>query len=147
LGSFQPAMAQQRQNSPALTPAWSVLRREPWRFEFFIKNPSHYSCVSLTLVETPPHFLLFTSRSPRQRTAGNRAPTSSYRPDHSMTGALLRLRPNSSPNKRFPSTNFTIGPLTRSVHGDRGHDGQSNVFPVIQGSLTQSNWSRSIRRN
>jgi hypothetical protein len=146
LGSFQPAMAQQRQNSPVRTPARLVLRREPWRFEFFIKNPSNYSSVSLTLAETLPHFLLFTSRSPRRRTAGNRAPTSSYRPDHSMTGALLRLRPNSSPKKRFPSTNFTIEPLSRSVHGDNGHDGQSNAFPVIQGSLTQSNWLRSIRR-
>jgi hypothetical protein len=128
------------------TPARSVLRKEPWRFEFFIKNPSHYFSVLLTLAETPPRFLLFTFCSPRRRTTGNRAPASLYRPDHSMIGALLRLRPNSSPNKSFPSSNFTIGPVTRSVHGDRGHDEQSNAFPAIQGILTQSNWSRSIRR-
>jgi hypothetical protein len=146
LGSFQPATTQQRQNSPARTPARSILRREPWRFEFFIKNPSHYSFVSLTLVETPPRFLLFTSRSPRRRTAGNRAPTSSYWPDHSMVGALLRLGPYSSPNKCFPSTNFTSGALTHFVYGDSRHNGQHNAFPAIQGGLTQSNWSRSIRR-
>jgi hypothetical protein len=131
LGSFQPETAQRRQNSPARAPARSVLRREPWRFEFFIKNPSHYSSVSLTLAETPPHFHLITSRSPRRRTAENRAPVSTYRSDHSMTGALLRLRPNSSPNKCFPSINFINGALTRSVHGDSGHNGQHNVFPTI----------------
>ena len=113
------------------TPARSVLRKEPWRFEFFIKNPSHYSSVSLTLAETPPRFHLFTSYSTRRRTSGNRALASSYRPDHSMTGALLRLRPNSSPNKSFPSINFTNGALARSVHGDRVINGQSNAFPAI----------------
>jgi hypothetical protein len=118
----------------------------PGGLNFFMKNPSYHSSVSLTFAETPSRFLLFTSRSPRRRTVGNRAPASSYCPDYSMTGALLRMRPNSGSNKSFPSTNFTIGPLTRSIHGDSGHDGQSNAFPVIQGSLTQSNWSRSIRR-
>ena len=131
LGSFQSETAQQRQNSPAHAPARSVLRREPWRFEISIKNPSHCSSVSLTLAETPSRFHLFTTCGPRRRTAENRAPASSYRPDHSMTGALLRLRPNSSPNKSFPSTNFTNGALTRSVHGDSGHDGQSDTFPAI----------------
>jgi hypothetical protein len=47
-----------------------------------------------------------------------------------MTGALLRLRPNLSPNKCFPSINFTSGALTRYVHGDRAINGQSNVFLV-----------------
>jgi hypothetical protein len=131
LGSLQPATAQQRQNSPPRAPARSVLCREPWWFEISIKNPSHCSSVSLTLAKTPPRFHLFTSRSPRRRTAGKRAPTSSYRPDHSMTDALLRLRPNSSPNKSFPSTNFTNRALTRSIHGGNGHHGQSNTFPAI----------------
>jgi hypothetical protein len=112
-------------------PARSVLRREPWRFEISIKSPSHYSSVSLTLAETPPRFHLFTSCSTRRRTSGNRALASSYRPDHSMTGALLRLRLNSSPNKSFPSNNFTNGALTRSVHGGSGHNGQHDVFPAI----------------
>jgi hypothetical protein len=114
--------------------ALSYLHREPWRFEILIKNPFYCSSVSLTLAETPPRFLLFTSRSPRQRTTGNRAPASLHRPIHATTNALLRLRPNSSPNKSFPSTNFTIGPLTRSVHGDNGHHGQSNAFPRSKGS-------------
>jgi hypothetical protein len=48
-----------------------------------------------------------------------------------MTGALHRLRLNSSLNKSFPSINFTNGALTRSVHGDRVIDGQSNAFPAI----------------
>jgi hypothetical protein len=131
LGSFQSETAQQRQNSPPCTPARSVLHREPWRFEISIKNPSHCSSVSLTLAKTPPRFHLFTTRGPRHRTAENRAPTSSYRLDHSMTGALLRLRPNSSSNKCFPSINFTSGALTRSVHGDSGHNGQHDMFPAI----------------
>jgi hypothetical protein len=74
---------------------------------------------------------LDTTRGPRRRTAENRAPVSSYRPDHLMTGALLWLRPNSSPNKSFPSNNFTNGALTRSVHGDSGHNGQHDVVPAI----------------
>ena len=127
-------------------PALSILHREPWRFKISIKSPSHYSSVSLTLAEIPPRFHLFTFRSPRWRMAGNRTPTSLYRPDHSMTGVLLWQRPNSSPNESFPSTNFINGALARSVHGDSGHDGQSNTFPVIQGTLAQSNWLRSIRR-
>jgi hypothetical protein len=91
----------------------------------------HCSSVSLTLAKTPPRFYLFTTRGPRRRTAENRAPVSSYRLDHSMTGALLWLRPNSSPNKSFPSNNFTNGALTRSVHGDSGHNGQHDVVPTI----------------
>jgi hypothetical protein len=135
LGSFQSETAQQRQNSPARVPARaparSVLRKEPWRFEISIKNPSHCSSVSLTLAKTPSRFHLFTTCGPRRRTAENRAPASSYWPDHSMTGALLRLRPNSSSNKCFPSINFTSGALNRSVHGDSGHNGQHDIFPVI----------------
>jgi hypothetical protein len=127
LGSFQSETAQQRQNSPTR----SVLRREPWRFEISIKNPSHCSSVSLTLAKTPPRFHLFTTRGPRRCTVEKRAPASSYRPDHSMTSALLRLRPNSSSNKCFPSINFTSGALTRSVHGDSGHNGQHDVFLAI----------------
>jgi hypothetical protein len=110
------------------------------------KGSRCYFYVSLTLAKTPPHSDFFTTRSPWRRTAGNRTPTSLYRPDHATTGALLWQRPNSIPNESFPSTKFINGALTRSVRGDSGHDGQSNVFPVIQGSLAQSNWSRSIRR-
>jgi hypothetical protein len=135
LGLFQSETAQQRQNSPARAPARaparSVLCREPWRFEISIKNHFHCSSVSLTLAKTPPRFYLFITRGPRRRPAENRAPTSSYRLDHSMTGALLWLRPNSSPNKSFPSINFTNGALTRSVHGDSGHNGQHDVVPAI----------------
>jgi hypothetical protein len=48
-----------------------------------------------------------------------------------MIGALFRLEPNSSLNKSFPSTNFTNGALTCSVHDDRVINGQSNAFPAI----------------
>ena len=76
--------------------------------------------------------LLFLHR-PKSTTANSagRAPVSLYRPIYSMIGVLLWQRPNSSPNESFPSTNFTNGALTRSVHGDSGHHGQSNAFPMI----------------
>jgi hypothetical protein len=48
------------------------------------------------------------------------APTSLHWPIYSMTSALLWQRPNSRPNEGFPSTNFTNGALTRTVHGDSG---------------------------
>jgi hypothetical protein len=41
-----------------------------------------------------------------------------YRPDFLMMGALLQLKPNSRPNNRFPSTNFTNGALNHPGHGD-----------------------------
>jgi hypothetical protein len=112
-------------------PALSVLQRHPYRFKSQSDSPWHYSYVSLTFARTPPRFYSFTDRSPRQRTAQGQAPVSLHQPIHATTGALLRRRPNSSPNKRFPSTNFTNGALTHSVHGDRVINGQSNVFPAI----------------
>jgi hypothetical protein len=48
-----------------------------------------------------------------------------------MTGALLRLKPNSSLNNSFPSINFTNGAQTRSAHGDRVINEQSNAFSEI----------------
>jgi hypothetical protein len=111
-----------------------------------LKNPSHYSSVSLTFAETPSSFPLFTIPSPRRRTAGNRAPVSLYRPVYSMTGALLWQRPNSSPDKGFPSTNFTNGALTHTIHGDSGHYRQSSAFPLIYGVLVQLAGSGNIRR-
>jgi hypothetical protein len=83
------------------------------------------------LAKTPSRFYSFTVRSPRRRTARGRAPVSLYRLIYSMTNVLLWQRLNSSPNESFPSTNFTNGALTRSVHGDSGHHGQSNAFPAI----------------
>jgi hypothetical protein len=48
-----------------------------------------------------------------------------------MTGALLWLKPNPSPNKCFPSINFTSEALNHLVHGDNADNGGTNVFPVI----------------
>jgi hypothetical protein len=90
-----------------------------------------FPCLTDTLQNTSPEFYFFTARSPRRRTTQGRAPVSLYRPDYLMTGALLQLKPNSSPNNRFPSTNFTNDALTCSVHGDRMIDDQTNAFPAI----------------
>jgi hypothetical protein len=105
----------------------------------------HYLTRSLTLAKRSLHFYFFTVWSPRRRTALGRAPASLYRLDYLRTGALLWPKPNSSPNHRFPSTNFTNGDLTYSVHGDSGHRGHSNVFPTILGTLAQLDGSESIR--
>jgi hypothetical protein len=98
------------------------------------------------VTKTPPEFYFFTARSPRRRTALGRAPVSLYQPVYSMTDVLLWQRPNSSPNEGFPSTNFTNGALTRTVHGDSGHYRQSSAFPLIYGVLVQLAGSGSIRR-
>jgi hypothetical protein len=74
-----------------------------------------------------------------------RAPANLRRPIYSMTGALIRQKPNSRPKDRFPSLNFTKGDLTGSVHGDSGHRRYSHAFPVILGTLAQLGWSGSIR--
>jgi hypothetical protein len=109
----------------------AILHRNPSGFEYLNKNPMDYLTGSLTFAKKPLLFYLFTTRSPRRRTAHGRAPASAYQPNHSMTGVLLRLRPNSNPNKCFPSTNFTIGPLSHSARGDRMINRHSNVFLAI----------------
>jgi hypothetical protein len=97
------------------------------------------------VTKTSLHFYSFTDRSPRPRTAQGRAPMSLYRLEYLRTGILLWQRPNSIPNHCFPSTNFTNGDLTCSVHGDSGHRGHSIVFPAILGTLAQLGESESIR--
>ena len=111
--------------------ALSVLHKRPYRFKNQNGSPRYYSHISLTLAKTPLHFHLFTNHSRRRRTMENRTSASLHWPGHAMTGALLWLRPNSSPNKSFPSINFTNGALTRSFHGDRVINEQSNVFSTI----------------
>jgi hypothetical protein len=129
LNSAQPAYRREKPTRARARKA--VLHRSPQGFEYLKKNLAHYLTESLTFVNKPLDFYLFTACSPRRRTALGRAPVSLHRPIHAMIGALLRRRPNSSPNKCFPSTNFTFGARKRSIHGDSGHDGHSNAFPVI----------------
>jgi hypothetical protein len=130
LGRIWSKSAQKQIKGVPARAAVTTLHREPWRFEISIKSSFHCSSVSLTFANTPLHFYSFTYQGPRRRTTENRAPASLHWPGHAMTGALLRLIPNSSPNKCFPSINFTSEALTRSVHGDHAINGQSNAFPV-----------------
>jgi hypothetical protein len=129
LNSAQPAY--RRGESTRACGRGAVLHQSPQGFEYLRKSPAYYLTRSLTFANKSLHFYLFTVRSPRRQIARGRAPTSLHRPIHAMTGAILWCRPNSSPNKRFPSTNFTNEVRKRSVHGDSGHDGHSNAFPVI----------------
>jgi hypothetical protein len=129
LNSAQPAYS--RGESTLARARGAVLHRSPPGFEYLKKNPAHYLIESLTFAKRSLHFYLFTVRSPRRRTAQGRALVSLHLLIYSMTDVLLWQRPNSSPNESFPSTNFTNGALTRSVHGDSGHDEHSHAFPVI----------------
>jgi hypothetical protein len=129
LNSAQPAYRREKPTRARARRA--VLHRSPHGFEYLKKHPTHYLTESLTFANKPLHFYLFTACSPRRRMALGRAPMSLHRPIHVTIGALLQRRPNSSPNKCFPSTNFTIGARKRSVHGDSGHGGHSNAFLVI----------------
>jgi hypothetical protein len=128
---FWPEPAHIQVKSRPRAPALSVLQKRPYRFKNQNDSPLHYSHISLTLAKTPLHFHLSTTHSPRRRTTENQTPARLHWPGHAMTGALLWLRPNSSPNKSFPSINFTNGALTRFVHGDRVINRQSNAFPTI----------------
>jgi hypothetical protein len=49
----------------APAPALATLRRDTCRFEKPIKNPRHYSHVSLTFALKPLHFYFFTVLGPR----------------------------------------------------------------------------------
>jgi hypothetical protein len=123
------------------------LQGGPRRFEYLRKSPTHYLTGSLTFAKRPLHFYLFTACSPRRRTALGRAPASLHRPIYSMTGTLLWQRPNSRPNEGFPSTNFTNGALTRTVHGDSEYYRQSSTFSLIYGVLVQLAGSGSIEED
>jgi hypothetical protein len=94
------------------------LHRGPWSFEKLVKSPAHYLLVSLTFTPRPlPFLFLHTSRPP---TVDGRAaaPASLYRPENAMTGAPVRLTPNSAPNNHNPSINSGVLTLNCSVHGD-----------------------------
>jgi hypothetical protein len=108
-----------------------VLHKRPRRFEIFIKNPFHCSSVSLTFAKTPLRFHLFTTRGPWRRAAEGHAPTILYQPKHSTTSVPVRLTPNSTPTNHFPSINFRVQTINRSVHCDNGYNGQHDVFPAI----------------
>jgi hypothetical protein len=48
-----------------LAPALSVLQQRPYWFKNQSSRPRHYLTRSLTFVNKPLHFYLFTARSPR----------------------------------------------------------------------------------
>jgi hypothetical protein len=129
LNSAQPVYS--RGESTRTRACEAALHRSPPGFKYLKKNPAHYLTESLTFAKRSLHFYLFTVRSPWRRTAQGQAPVKLYLPINSMTDVLLWQRPNSSPNESFPSTNFTNGALTCTVHGDRMIDGHPTAFPAI----------------
>jgi hypothetical protein len=60
------------------------------------------------------------------------------------TGALLRLKPNSSPIQCFPQVNFKNDELIWSGHGNRADEPKNHAFPAIGGGLAQLGGSASI---
>jgi hypothetical protein len=88
LNSAQPAY--RRGESTPARACGAVLHRSPQGFEYLRKNLAHYLTGSLTFVNKPLHFYLFTVCSPRRRTALGRAPVSLYWPDSTTTGAPVR---------------------------------------------------------
>jgi hypothetical protein len=78
---------------------------------------------------TPKPFLILGFRAGALRhPAGDLL---SDRPDNSTISAPERLTPNLTPIHHFPSINFRVLPLNRSVHGNGASRGQPVVFPVI----------------
>jgi hypothetical protein len=146
LGRNWPEPAQQQAEARPCAPALLVLQKDPYWFEYLETSHGAIFMTHWHITETSLEFYFFTARSPRRRTAQGRALVSLYRLAYSMTGALLWQRPNSNPNKGFPSTNFTNGALTRIVHGDSGHYRQSSAFLLIYGVLVQLARSGNIRR-
>jgi hypothetical protein len=78
----------------------------------------HSSYVSLTFADSPFPFLFLHTLRPSTVDGGAAAPASLYRPENTMTGALVRLTPNSAPNNHNPSINCGVLTINRSVHGD-----------------------------
>jgi hypothetical protein len=101
--------------------------------------------VSLTFTPRPFPFFFFTTPGPRRWTATSRAPASSYRPDNSTTGTLVRLTPNSTSNDHYPSTNFKVLAPNISAHGDSAINGQTEAFPVILRVIAQLVGLRNIK--
>jgi hypothetical protein len=102
-------------------PALSNLHRDPGDLKKPIKSPVHYLLVSLTFTPRPLPFCFFAVLSPRWWTATSVSPTSLYRPENAMTGALVRLTPNSTYSDHNPSINCKIPAHNRSVHGGDGN--------------------------
>jgi hypothetical protein len=121
-------------------PALSVLQKHPYRFKNQSSRPRHYLTGSLTFANKPLHFYLFTARSPRRRTVGNRAPVSLYRPDPATTGAPVWQTPNWTPLNHFPSLNFTNEALHQLVHGDSVNNRMSEHVPGDLGLPSLIRW-------
>jgi hypothetical protein len=84
----------------------------------------HYSYVSLTFCAEALHFLILRELKSPTEDGGAATPVSQYRPENTMTGALERLTPNSTPKNHYPSTNFKVLAPNLSVHGDSAINGQ-----------------------
>jgi hypothetical protein len=82
-------------------------------------------------------FYSFTPPDPRRRRARPSSSELLDRPNGARVGASERSTPNSSSEECFPSTNFWIGALQFSAHGDREPRGHSLAFMTTQGGLAQ----------
>jgi hypothetical protein len=80
-----------------------------------MRSPAHYSTVSLTFASRSLPFLFLHKLTVD---GGAAAPASLYRPENAMTGAPVRLTPNSTLNDHNPSINCKALAPNLSVHGD-----------------------------
>jgi hypothetical protein len=90
---------------------------------------------ALTNANRPSPFLFLHKVKSTTVDGGGGTLASLYRPDNSTIGALVWLTPNLTPNNHFPSINYRVLTLNRSIDGDDTNRGQSVVFPVTWPNL------------
>jgi hypothetical protein len=124
LARFGPRPGETRPRAPAM----SILRRGPRSFKWPVKNPTHYSSMSLTFTQRPLHFYFFAAPGPRRWMATSIPPASLYQQRYSMTGALAWLTPNPTLGDTNPSTNCNNPGRNLSLHDDGENRRHTNVF-------------------
>jgi hypothetical protein len=111
------------ESAPARAPAVCILHRGPSSFEKTSKESSPlFLCLTDICTKAPPFLFLRKVRSPIVD-GGVVAPASLLRPKNTTAGLLVCSTPNSNPDDKNPSTNYTIPGRELPVHGDGAYRG------------------------